>query len=172
MRVKSERDFWSGLVFVVIGVVFAGGATDYGMGPACPAQDPCAANLWARFSQLSAQPGAGYFPLGLGVLLAFVGAVVLFKSLTLESDGGDPIGAFAWRPLVAIVAAVVFFGALLEPLGLVGSVTVLVCISSLADAEFHWKSVLASVTVLTAGAWLVLVWTLKLAIPVWPGFLG
>ena len=171
MRVKSERDFWSGLVFVVVGVVFAVGATHYGMGPACPPQDPCAANLWGRFSQLSAQPGPGYLPLCLGVLLAFVGAVVLFKSLTLESEGGDPIGTFAWRPLIAVVAAIASFAALLEPLGLVVSVAVLVCISSLAGAALHWKSVLVSTAALTFAAWLVLVWALKLAVPVWPGLL-
>ena len=65
MRIKSERDFWSGLMFIVVGVIFAVGATNYSMGPACPPNDPCAANLWARLSQLSAHPGAGYFPLGL-----------------------------------------------------------------------------------------------------------
>ena len=68
--------------------------------------DPCAANLWARMSQLSAHPGAGYFPLGLAILLAILGAIVLFKSLTIETEGGDQVGAFAWRPLLIIVAAI------------------------------------------------------------------
>ena len=49
MKIKSQRDFWSGLMFVVVGVVFAVGATNYSMGT-------------------SARPGAGYFPLMLGVL--------------------------------------------------------------------------------------------------------
>ena len=111
MKIKSERDFWSGLMFVAVGVIFAIGATNYSMGPACPANDPCAANLWARMSQLSAHPGAGYFPLGLAILLAILGAFVLFKSLTIESEGGDPVGAFAWRPLLIIVAAIAVFGA-------------------------------------------------------------
>ena len=91
MKIKSERDFWSGMMFVAVGVIFAIGATNYSMGPPCPANDPCAASLWARMSQLSAHPGAGYFPLGLSILLALLGAIVLFKSLTIESEGGDPI---------------------------------------------------------------------------------
>ena len=172
MKIKSERDFWSGLMFVVVGVVFAIGATNYSMGPACPAKDPCSANLWARLSQLSAHPGAGYFPLGLAALLAVLGAVVLFKSLTIESAGGDRIGAFAWRPLIVIVAAIAFFGVMLEPLGLALTVPVLIGISSLAGDEFHWKGVVANAVVLTFGAWVIFVWGLKLTIPVWPWFVG
>ena len=32
MKIKSQRDFWSGLMFVVVGIVFAVGATNYWMG--------------------------------------------------------------------------------------------------------------------------------------------
>ena len=60
MKIKSERDFFSGLMFVIVGVVFAIGATNYSMGS-------------------SAKPGAGYFPLILSVLMAILGAIVLFK---------------------------------------------------------------------------------------------
>ena len=172
MKIKSERDFWSGLMFVVVGVVFAVGATNYSMGPACAANDPCAANLWARLSQLSAHPGAGYFPLGLSLLLALLGAVVLFKALTIESEGGDRIGAFAWRPLLVIVVAIAVFGVMLEPIGLALTVPVLIFISSLAGDEFHWKGVLANAVVLTIGSWFIFVWGLKLTIPMWPWFIG
>jgi hypothetical protein len=172
VKIKSERDFWSGLMFVAVGVVFAIGATNYSMGPSCPANDPCAAGLWARLSQLSAHPGAGYFPLGLSILLALLGAIVLFKSLTIESEGGDPVGAFAWRPLVVIVVAIAVFGVMLEKLGLALTVPVLILISSLAGDEFHWKGVVANAVVLTIGSWAIFVWGLKLTIPMWPWFFG
>jgi len=172
LKIKSERDFWSGMMFVAVGVVFAIGATNYSMGPPCPPNDPCAANLWARMSQLSAHPGAGYFPLGLSVLVALLGAIVLFKSLTIESVGGDRIGTFAWRPLLIIVAAIAVFGVMLEPIGLVLTVPVLIFISSLAGDEFHWKGVLINAVVLTIGSWAIFIWGLKLTIPLWPAFLG
>ncbi len=172
MKIKSERDFWSGLMFVAVGVGFAIGATNYSMGPACPPNAPCAANLWARMSQLSAHPGAGYFPLGLAVLLAILGAFVLFKSLTIESEGGDPVGSFAWRPLLIIVAAIAVFGIMLEPLGMVLTVPVLIIITSLAGDEFRWKGVLISALILTVFSWLIFIYGLKLTIPVWPRFLG
>ena len=170
MKIKSERDFWSGLMFIAIGVIFAIGATNYSMGPACPAGAPCSTSLWARMSQLSAHPGAGYFPLGLSVLLAILGAIVLFKSLTIESEGGDPVGAFAWRPLIVIVAAIAVFGAMLEPLGMLVSIPVLIVLTSLASDEFRWRGVLISAVVLTVASWAIFVLGLKLTIPVLPWF--
>jgi hypothetical protein len=172
VKIKSERDFWSGLMFIAVGVGFAAGATNYSMGPACPASDPCAASLWARLSQLSAHPGAGYFPLGLAVLLALLGAIVLFKALTIETEGGDPVGGFAWRPLIVIVFAIALFGVMLERIGLAFTVPVLIVIASLAGDEFHWKGVVANAVVLTIGAWAIFVVGLKLTIPVWPSFVG
>ena len=170
MRIKSERDFWAGLMFIAVGVIFAIGATNYSMGPACPANDPCAANLWARMSQLSAHPGAGYFPLGLSIILAVLGGFVLFKSLTIETEGGDKVGSFAWKPLAIIVVAIAVFGAMLEPIGLLVTVPVLIFISSLAGDEFHWKGVTVAAIVLTIGSWAIFVWGLKLTIPVLPWF--
>jgi hypothetical protein len=50
MAVKSQKDFFSGLVFVVVGVAFAWGATNYKVGDA-PAWAPvtsrcCSAFCW------------------------------------------------------------------------------------------------------------------------------
>ena len=151
MRIKSQRDFWSGLMFVVVGVVFAVGATNYSMGT-------------------SARPGAGYFPLLLSAIMAILGAIVLFKSLTIETPGGDPIGDIAWRPLVVIVVAIAVFGFMLERLGMVLTIPVLIVISSVAGDEFKWKGVLANAAVLTFGSWVIFVWGLKLTIPLWPKF--
>ena len=153
MKIKSQRDFWSGLMFVVVGVVFAVGATNYSMGT-------------------SARPGPGYFPLILSVLMALLGGFVLFKSLTIEVEGGDPIGDIAWRPLLVIVAAIAVFGAALPRLGLVVTVPILILMTSLAGDEFKWKGVLATAIVLTVGSWAIFVLGLKLVIPMWPWFVG
>ena len=151
MKIKSQRDFWSGLMFIVVGAVFAVGATNYSMGS-------------------SARPGPGYFPLILSVLMAILGAVVLFKALTIETDDGDPIGAFAWRPLIVIVAAIAVFGLALPRLGMLITVPILIFITSLAGDEFHWKGVLINALVLTVGAWAIFIWGLKLTIPLYPWF--
>ena len=152
MKIKSQRDFWSGLMFLVTGIVFAWGATNYSFGS-------------------SASPGPGYFPVGLGVVLALLGALVLFKSLTIESEGGDPVGAFAWKPLITIVGAIVVFGIALPRLGLAVTLPLLIIITSLAGDEFHWKDVLVNCVVLTIGSWAIFILGLKLVIPLWPTFI-
>src|SRR6218665_1355836 len=120
MKIKSQRDFWSGLMFVVVGIGFAWASTEYSFGS-------------------SARPGPGYFPFGLGVLLAILGGAVLFKALTIESEGGDPIGSVAWRPLLIMVAAIVLFGVALPRLGMAITLPLLITLSALAGDEFRWK---------------------------------
>jgi len=153
LKIKSQRDFFSGLMFVVIGVIFAIGATNYPMGN-------------------SARPGAGYFPLILSVLMAILGAVVLFKSLTIETEGGDPIGHIAWRPLLVIVASIAVFGFALPLLGMFMTIPLLIIMVSLAGDEFYWVGVLLSCVILTLGSWVIFIWGLHLTIPLKPVFMG
>ncbi|MEO8024573.1 tripartite tricarboxylate transporter TctB family protein, partial [Polaromonas sp.] len=80
MNIKSQKDFFSGLMFMGVGVAFAWGATTYSVGT-------------------GARMGPGYFPLMLGVLLTIIGAAITFTSLVVEAEGGDKIGKWAWKPL-------------------------------------------------------------------------
>jgi Tripartite tricarboxylate transporter TctB family len=153
MKIKSQRDFWSGVMFVVVGVVFAVGATNYSMGT-------------------SARPGAGYFPMILSVAMALLGAVVLFKALTIETEGGDPIGSIAWRPLLVIVASIAVFGFALPVLGMFITIPLLVIMVSFAGDEFGWVGVLLNCAVLTLGSWIIFIWGLHLTIPLKPVFMG
>ncbi len=153
MKIKSQRDFWSGLMFIVTGIAFAWGATAYSFGS-------------------SARPGPGYFPFGLGILLAILGAIVLFKALTIEVEGGDPIGEFAWKPLLTILVSIAVFGFALPKLGMVIALPLLVFMSSWAGDEFHWRDALINSAVLTVGSWGIFIKGLALTIPLWPAFLG
>ena len=153
MKIKSERDFWAGLMFLLVGVAFAWGATSYNFGS-------------------SARPGPAYFPFGLGVLLALLGALELFKALTIESEGGDPIGAIAWKPLIVILAAVALFGVALPRLGLVITLPLMVLIASWASDEFSWKATVGNAVVLITMSWLIFIKGLSLIIPLWPTILG
>jgi hypothetical protein len=153
VKIKSHRDFWAGLMFIVIGLAFAWGATYY------------------RFGE-SARPGPGYFPLGLGILLAVLGTIVLFKAMTIETDGGEPVGRLAWRPLLIVLGALALFAFLLPRVGMVISLPILVVTSALAGEEFHIGEALANAAVLTLGSWLVFIKGLGLTIPVWPPLVG
>ncbi|OYQ43018.1 hypothetical protein CHU94_00815, partial [Rhodoferax sp. TH121] len=84
MNIKSQKDFFSGLMFMGVGVAFAWGATGYTLGD-------------------GARMGPGYFPLALGVLLAFLGSIITFKALVVETADGDKVGKIAWKPLFFII---------------------------------------------------------------------
>lgn len=161
MHLKSQKDFFSGLMFMGIGVVFAGGAATYEIGAA-------------------ARMGPGYFPLCLGIVLALLGAAITFKSLVLESLGGDKIGPWAWRPLFFIIGANLLFGVLLGGLpaiglpsmGLIAAIYALTFMASMAQPGWRVRTTLALATVLAIGSELVFVRLLKLQLPVWPSFLA
>ena len=153
MKIKSQKDFWSGLMFIITGVAFAAGALNYHFGT-------------------SARPGPAYFPFGLGVLMAILGAIVLFKAMTIEVEGGDPIGHIPWRPLVVIVAAIAVFGYTLPHLGMWISLPLLVIMVSAAGDEFSWVGVVISAVVLTIFSWAVFIKGLGLTIPLMPSWMA
>ena len=173
MKIKSQRDFWSGLMFMVVGIAFAWGSTSYSFGGTCT--DPAiraSLGFWECFAKSSAKPGAAYFPFALGMLMAVLGAMVTFKALTIEVEGGDPIGAWAWKPLLVINGAVFFFGWALPHMGMVVALPILVILSAAAGNEFHWKDAIINSVVLTIGSWFIFIWGLKLTIPLLPPFLA
>jgi hypothetical protein len=160
VKIKSQQDFFSGLMFLVVGVAFAWGATKYNIGE-------------------GARMGPGYFPLMLGIVLAGLGGFIIFESLVVETEDGEPIGSWAWKPLGFILAANFVFGILLGGLpsiglpamGLVVAIYALTFLSSLAGDEFSVKENLILATVLAIGSYLAFIVLLKLQFPVWPTFI-
>lgn len=152
MKIKSQRDFWSGVMFIAVGLGFAWGATNYSFGQ-------------------SARPGPGYFPFGLGLLMAVLGGMVLFRALTVETEDGEPVGAFSWRPLLIIISSIALFGVLLPRLGMFITLPILVVMSAAASEEFKLREALLNAVILTAGSWAVFIWGLNLTIPLTPTFM-
>lgn len=161
MNIKSQKDFFSGLMFMVVGVAFAWGASSFTIGS-------------------GARMGPGYFPLVLGILLAVLGGVITFKALVVETVDGDKIGAFAWKPLVFIILANLVFGAMigglpsihLPPMGLIAGIFALTFIAALAGDEFKWKEVVVLATILAITSYLAFIKLLNLQFAVWPPFIG
>jgi len=152
LKIKSEKDFWSGLMFIVVGAAFAYGATNYSFGS-------------------SARPGPAYFPFGLGVLMSVLGGLILFKALTFEVEGGDKIGPWPVKKAALVLGAVAIFGFAIPKLGMAVSLPLLIGIGSLASGEFHLKEVLINCAVLTISSWAIFIKGLGLTIPLWPVFL-
>ena len=161
MGIKSQADFFSGVMFTAVGVIFAVGATSYNVGD-------------------GARMGPGYFPLMLGILLALMGAVIIFESLVVETPDGEPIGKWAWKPLGYVIGANLAFGVLLGGLpsvglpamGLIIAIYALTIISSMAGEHFKLRDVLILSTILAAGSYVAFIWALKLQIQVWPTFIS
>ena len=160
MNIKSQKDFFSGLMFMAVGIAFAWGASGYTIGN-------------------GARMGPGYFPLVLGVLLAVLGAAITFKALVVETIDGERIGSFAWRPLVFIIAANLVFGAALgglpsiglPPMGLIVGIFALTFIASHAGEEFNFKEVTILAIILAILSYAAFILLLKLQFPVWPTFI-
>jgi hypothetical protein len=160
VNIKSQKDFFSGLMFMAVGVAFAWGASGYTIGN-------------------GARMGPGYFPLVLGVLLALLGAMITFQALVVETVDGDKIGRIAWRPLVFIIAANLVFGACLgglpsiglPPMGLIVGIFALTFIASNAGDEFNLKEVTILAIILAVMSYAAFILLLKLQFPVWPAFL-
>jgi hypothetical protein len=160
VKIKSQKDFFSGLMFTVVGVAFAWGATTYTVGT-------------------GARMGPGYFPLMLGILMALIGLGIMFTGLSVETTDGEKIGKWAWKQVVFILGANLAFGILLGGLpslgipamGMIIAIYALVIISSLAGHEFKLPSVLVLATVLAVGSYVAFIWALKLQIQVWPTFI-
>jgi hypothetical protein len=160
VQIKSQADFYSGLLFIVLGVAFAWGATNYNVGDA-------------------ARMGPGYFPLLLGTVMALIGVIVTIKAMVIDSIDGDKIGPWAWRPLVYIIGANFVFGLLLAGMrsislpafGLIVAIYALTFIASMAQADWKFVRTFALATALAVGSYLVFVMALALQFPVWPDFI-
>ena len=160
MNIKSQKDFFSGLMFMGVGVAFAWGATSYNVGT-------------------GARMGPGYFPLYLGVLMAILGSVITFKALVVETIDGDKIGKWAWKPLFFIILANLVFGVLLGGLpsiglpamGMIVAIYALTFIASMAEQGWKFKATFILATVLAVGSYIAFVLALKLQFQVWPEFI-
>jgi len=161
VKIKSQKDFFSGLMFLVVGLAFAIGASNYTIGT-------------------GARMGPGYFPLILGVLMAILGAAICIGGLTKGPEGGDKIGKWAWKQIFFIIAANLLFGVLLAGLpslgvpamGLIVAIYGLAFVASLAGTHFHFKGVFILATILAAGSYAAFIWGLNLQFPVWPSFIA
>lgn len=151
MRIKSEKEFWSGVMFIVFGVAFAGLAQNYDMGTA-------------------QRMGPAFFPTILGGLLAVLGVVIAMQGLAAETMDGK-LEKFHLGPIAWVLGAVIAFGLLLRPAGLVVALVALIGISSLGSHEFKARDTVLLAIGLCLLVLAVFIYGLGLTIPVLPVFM-
>jgi len=146
MRIRSPKDFWAGLIFVVLGAAFVALALQY------------------RLGDLH-RIGPGMFPTLVGSLLVGLGLIVTARALVLE---GAPIERVQARPLIVSLAAIALFALALQWLGLVAAIAGLVLVGAYASREVRLLQVLGLAVFLIVFAIAVFVWLLGLPLPLWP----
>lgn len=148
MKIKDQKDFNAGLMFIFIGAGFALVAGNYPMGSAV-------------------RMGPAYFPTILGWLTVALGVIIFVRSFFIE---GEPPRKTQWRGLLWIIGSVVAFGLLVDPLkaGLVPATVAIVIMSSYGGWEHRWKEAIIGAIVLAISTVLIFYYGLGLPFRLWP----
>ena len=146
MKLRSQRDFFAGLIFLAFGAVAAIVARNYPIGSAV-------------------RMGPGYFPFVLGCILAALGVLILVRGLLRP---GPALERTYWRPLILILGAIAVFAFSVESLGIALATALLVAIGATASPESRRYEAAILVAVLVAFTLGVFVYGLKLPFKVWP----
>ena len=110
------------------------------------------------------QMGPGFFPVGLGVVLAGLGLNISVSAWWRSADARP----FAWREMLAVSAGLLFFGLTLDRIGLIiaTAVTVLIASSVAPKKGVVWRLVLT--VLITLLTWAIFILGLRMTMPVWP----
>ena len=165
MKIKSQQDWWAGLMFIGFGLffmLFAIGTPEF-------VDNIVGTRLIAGYQMgSSVRMGPAYFPVLLGGLLVFLGLLVLLDSIAEE---GPEVAKFHFRPLLFVMASSLAFAYLLKPLGMVLASVALIFVSAFGGHEFKWKEVTILSVVLVIFSVLVFVKGLTLPFPICPSFI-
>ncbi len=148
LEFRNNRDFWSGLMFFVIGAAAALVARDYPFG---------------RLLRM----GSGFFPTLLGVILMLFGIYIMIRGLRRNEKIK---GNWSVRAVIVLPLITVLFGVLMDRAGFIPALAVLALGSAAAGKEFRWREVLLMTAFMTALSVAVFILGLGLPYPLIKGF--
>ena len=149
-RIRGAKDFWTGLIYIAFGLAAVIIGRDYGMG-------------------IALKMGPGYFPTILGFLLIVIGIISLGRSFI---QPGSPIGSFALKGLLLIVASTLLVGFIIRGAGVAIALPILLVISGSASIHFRWWPTLALAAGLTLFCVVVFLKGLGVPLPVLGSWFG
>lgn len=151
----SLPDLMAGATFVVLGLAFALGGSQYDVGTAL-------------------RMGSGYVPIALGGILAALGLVIVVASFR----GVDPTvanadrGPIPWQRMGLLVGAIMVFGFTVDGLGLGPSLLVTTFMAALAGHDTRVVRAAVVAVGLTALCLAIFVFALQLRLPILGDWLG
>ncbi len=137
----NRADLAAGLVFVIIGAVF--GLTSLGLDMGS-----------------TLRMGPGYFPMLLSVLLVLLGGAICFNSFRQMHIAVEP---YAWRGMVFILGAPVFFGLTVRGLGFVPSIFLTTLLAAFAGLKL--RPLQAALLAVAVTLFCTLVFSIALGLP-------
>jgi hypothetical protein len=162
MKIGHPRDFWTGVLFAAIGAFFSLVAYGVKLGDTV---------LLAGYSMgTPARMGTGVLPVLARTDPLRAGSHHRRDRFRTQGTGEDAhFPRFHWSPILYVLGAVVLFGIILKPAGMLISGFILTMIASSGNPEgVKWKSTIILAVVLVVACALVFVWGLKLPIPLCP----
>ncbi|MDZ4309892.1 MAG: tripartite tricarboxylate transporter TctB family protein [Cypionkella sp.] len=141
MAAINKADFSAGILFILFGAVFGLQCLGLEMGT-------------------TLRMGPGYFPAVLSVILLGLGAAIVVSSF---GSIGEDVGNYAWRGMVFILAAPIFFGLTVRGLGFVPSIFLTTLIAALAGLKL--KPLYAVALAVAVTIFCTLVFSVALGLP-------
>jgi len=148
--IRNPKDFWAGIMFLVISLATVIIAREYPMGTA-------------------GKMGPGFFPIMLGWILAAISLITLLGACTTD---GEPLERLAYKDMLLILGSVVLFGFFVRGAGLAAAIPVLILVSAFGSVKFRWRPAVALAVGATIFCVLLFVKALGLPLPIVGPWLG
>jgi uncharacterized membrane protein YhaH (DUF805 family) len=113
--IARRQDFWTGVIYIAVGLCAFVMARHYTLGSA-------------------ARMGPGYFPTVVALLLVLVGAAIVVRAFLRD---GALIGRIAWKPMLLVLGSIVAFAFLINRAGLIAAAAILVLGCAAASDRFR-----------------------------------
>jgi hypothetical protein len=149
LELRSNKDFWAGMMFAGTGAGAMFMARHYPFGTAL-------------------RMGPGYFPIVLSGILILFGIYVLLRGLRKNEKIQ---GNWSLRALIVLPLSIVVFGILMDLAGFIPALAALVFISAASGREFRFVEVLLLTLFLGALSVAMFIWGLGLPYPLIKGVL-
>ena len=156
MKIGHPKDFWGGVLFAAIGLLFA--VIAYGIKPL---------GIPGYAMGVPARMGPAFFPFYLGMILFILGVIIAVGGFR-HTGTAESFPKFYWKPNFFVLGAILLFGVILKAVGMLIAGVLLIVIAGAGSDQFKLKRSLILGVLLSVACAMIFAWGLKLPIPLCP----